>query len=50
MEDKPTNIADGHAPQPGPGYWDWRCLVCDGDVDKHPGVLERFRIRRRARA
>jgi hypothetical protein len=28
-----------HRAAPGPGYWDWRCLICSGPVDNrdlHP--------------
>ncbi len=25
-----------HFPQPGPGYWDWRCLTCDQPINTHP--------------
>jgi hypothetical protein len=39
-------IDDGHAPIPGPMYWDFKCLVCDGSVDRHPNLIHRFRIRR----
>ena len=37
-----------HAPRPGPGYWDWRCLRCDEPVDMHPSWLARLvrRLRR----
>lgn len=37
-----------HTPKPGPGYWDWRCLVCDAAVDAHPSwwrrALRRLRL------
>lgn len=38
---------DGHRPVPGPLYWDYRCLVCSGPVEAHPGLIERWRRRRR---
>lgn len=28
-----------HRAQPGPGYWDWRCLRCGEDCDRHPTWL-----------
>lgn len=36
-----------HAPQPGPLHWDYRCLVCSGNVDDHAGILRRWLLRRR---
>jgi hypothetical protein len=30
----PSRI-NGHIARPGPGYWDWRCLVCDFPVAEH---------------
>lgn len=38
---------DGHSPVPGPGYWDWRCLACSTPVSHHPGLVKRWRLRRR---
>lgn len=34
-----------HRPQPGPGYWDFRCLVCSQRVDDHPPLWARLRRR-----
>lgn len=34
-----------HAPQPGPGYWDFRCMVCDQPVADHPSWWRRVRAR-----
>jgi hypothetical protein len=34
-----------HRPKPGPGYWDWRCLVCSQRVDQHPPWWVRLRRR-----
>lgn len=31
-----------HTPRPGPDHYDWRCLVCDGPVSGHPGLLKRL--------
>lgn len=28
-----------HLARPGPGYWEWKCLRCDGLVADHPGWL-----------
>lgn len=35
-----------HPPAPGPGYWDWRCLRCSEPVDRHAGLIARWRWRR----
>lgn len=31
-----------HAPAPGPLYWDFKCLRCDGLVRDHPGFIRRL--------
>ena len=28
--------AESHRAKPGPMYWDFKCLVCDGLVSDHP--------------
>lgn len=37
-----------HLAWPGPGYWDFRCLVCGQPVDKHIGLI-RYLLRRLSR-
>lgn len=34
-----------HGARPGPGYWDWRCLVCSEPVDEHASWWQRLRLR-----
>lgn len=38
-----------HAPEPGPLYWDWRCLRCGERCADHPGLFARLRHRWRRR-
>ena len=38
-----------HAPQPGPLYWDFRCLRCPQPVARHAGWFARWRWRRRVK-
>jgi hypothetical protein len=45
--DPPIQVIYDHAPQPGPMYWDWRCLTCSEPVGQHAGWLARWRWRRR---
>jgi hypothetical protein len=33
-------------PRPGPLYWDWRCMKCDGEIR---GWLTRWQLRRATR-
>lgn len=33
-------------PKPGPMYWCWRCLKCDGEIH---GPVARWRLRRAKR-
>jgi hypothetical protein len=28
-----------HLARPGPMYWDFKCLICDGLVRDHPGLI-----------
>lgn len=37
----------GHRAVPGPDYWSWRCLQCDGEVRDHPSLWQRLRTRMR---
>lgn len=32
-----------HRAVPGPDYWSWRCLKCDGEVRNHPSLWQRLR-------
>lgn len=38
---------DSHRPWPGPGYWDFRCLICSERVVDHSlwGYLK-YRVRK----
>jgi hypothetical protein len=38
-------MIEDHLARPGPLYWDFKCLVCDGLVDDHIGLF-RFWWRR----
>jgi hypothetical protein len=31
-----------HAAWPGPMYWDFKCLLCDGLVRNHANIIERL--------
>lgn len=42
-------LEDGHAPLPGPVYWDQRCLRCSEPLSWHPSWWRRLRIRRARR-
>lgn len=40
-----TKVENGviwHAPQPGPDYWNWRCLRCSEPVDRHAAWWRRL--------
>jgi hypothetical protein len=36
-----------HAPYPGPGYWEWKCMLCEEDVRDHGNIFQRWLWRRR---
>lgn len=49
LEQLLSDMMHDHAPHPGPGHWDFRCMVCDEPVRNHANALQRWLWRRRKR-